>query len=92
MGGGPVFPAWCPFFSLRSWTPAKDCWNLCFSLGHRRGDNSYTWCVDACGVAMAGWLVVTHVPVSCGVSLLSSVFSWARALPTMTGSVWGTMV
>lgn len=45
-------------------TQALDaCPRLLESTGHR-GDGSCTWCVGACGVAVAGCLVVPPVPVS----------------------------
>lgn len=66
MGGGSGFPAWCPLFLPRPWLPAHDCWNLWLSLGHHRGDSSCTWCVDACGMAVAGCLVVPHACVLWG--------------------------
>lgn len=77
MGRGALhsLPSGAPFFSPRPWTTAQDCWNFWLSLGHHRGDSSCTWHVDACGVAVAGCLVVPPVPVSRGVSLLSHAYS-----------------
>lgn len=70
MGGW--FPPGAPLL-----TQALDaCPGLLASTGHR-GNSSCTWCVDACGVAVAGCLVVPHVPVSWGVPQFSHACSWA---------------